>query len=700
MASTLCQNQSSPQSALYSPLDHSRRMIRLIEILPSEFEQVSCRLETVELSKDIRYAALSYVWGDPQITEDVLVNGINLPVTTNLASALRQFRKCGFPQSQETGKLKYLWADAICINQAQTQDVLEEKTHQVAFMGEIYKNASSVLSWLGLPDSSRIDTALQTIHDFASLIDTTPDPPRTEGGWLHPMFKWLCSTLGPIFVDEGFSPKWEPFLVLTRHIYFKRLWIIQEMVLAKSPSANWFICGNASATFRELIRFRAFRRSLNMIACPLEVAASPEGITLTYLSLEDSFEITAVAHVLRLRSKMERNEFRPVSLFFEAFDIGTNRLATQPHDRIYAILGIFPHVNVKPDYTKSLKKTYLDAFSYGPFVPFNLCLTGSGRGYNLDNEHNLPSWLPDLSKSGSGSIYLLFIDRREEKKPLLDVNTFSQARILANTTLCVQGAICTYIELVKKIEIPKHNGIDEVYKALYQLVVDYIVEFFGVTNASRILAKQTPERGLGQMAGKVLGKRPLEALIDVLDWDKAASRKKTSNYYGLTGHVLSSMAWEIVIILIQEIGGLTQAERDDTIKRLGFSDNTELREFMRLLLMVDCNSFSSQEVQENWELRHVPHIDLMRVVCQATGNNLFKTNQGHLGIGPPGMQQGDLVCAVDSCSLPVLLRKATAPDGNGSFEHMGCCYILGLSDGEPAEMVAKGELEIQTFEIL
>ena len=52
------------------------------------------------------YAALSYVWGDARVTEDIILNGVPFPVTSNLVSALKQIRK-GF------GDI-LLWADAIC----------------------------------------------------------------------------------------------------------------------------------------------------------------------------------------------------------------------------------------------------------------------------------------------------------------------------------------------------------------------------------------------------------------------------------------------------------------------------------------------------------------------------------------------------------------------------------------------------------
>jgi hypothetical protein len=61
-----------------------------------------------------------------------------LPLTSNLNDALHDLEyTCGLTS-------RVLWIDQICINQEG-----EEKNHQVALMGQIYKNATSVITYLG-----------------------------------------------------------------------------------------------------------------------------------------------------------------------------------------------------------------------------------------------------------------------------------------------------------------------------------------------------------------------------------------------------------------------------------------------------------------------------------------------------------------------------------------------------------------------
>ncbi|KAF2423735.1 heterokaryon incompatibility, partial [Tothia fuscella] len=84
------------------------------------------------------YDALSYTWGTEDKTETILCNGVELPITANLFQALRMLR----PSAKER---RYLWVDAICINQADES----EKSDQVWNMLHIYQTARKVMAWLG-----------------------------------------------------------------------------------------------------------------------------------------------------------------------------------------------------------------------------------------------------------------------------------------------------------------------------------------------------------------------------------------------------------------------------------------------------------------------------------------------------------------------------------------------------------------------
>jgi hypothetical protein len=130
-------------SYLYPPLPSEGDNIRLLCLLPNEYETASlqCTLRNYSLPKsEIRtylYEALSYVWGNPNETLPIFINGSPFPVSVNLHAALSRLRDRTFE--------RIIWVDAICINQRKP----EERKQQVQLMAQIYSKAHRVIVWLG-----------------------------------------------------------------------------------------------------------------------------------------------------------------------------------------------------------------------------------------------------------------------------------------------------------------------------------------------------------------------------------------------------------------------------------------------------------------------------------------------------------------------------------------------------------------------
>ena len=54
---------------------------------------------------------------------------------------------------------------------------------------------------------------------------------------------------------------------------------------------------------------------------------------------------------------------------------------------------------------------------------------------------------------------------------------------------------------------------------------------------------------------------------------------------------------------------------------------------------------------------------------------------GHIGIGPPTMQTGDVVAVLFGGYTPFVLR----PDEGGQWSLVGECYVQGIMEGEAVE---------------
>lgn len=155
--STFIMDTSSPFT--YSSLNTFQSEIRLISLQPSrENDSIECTLSPANLDERPSYAALSYEWGLATVAsccEHITLNGRDYPVRKNLWLALYHLR---LEDCRRT-----IWVDSLCINQ---EDV-RERNHQVALMGRIYSQASSVIAWLRVKDS---DDIISQTEDLISIL--------------------------------------------------------------------------------------------------------------------------------------------------------------------------------------------------------------------------------------------------------------------------------------------------------------------------------------------------------------------------------------------------------------------------------------------------------------------------------------------------------------------------------------------------
>ena len=112
----------------HASIDFKSREIRLIELLDGpESEPLSCKFHRCHLEAPLEYTALSYTWGNTMSPKhEILIDDIPVCIRQNLWDFLQEARR--------SYRLEFLWIDAICINQSNT----DERNHQVGLMGDIY----------------------------------------------------------------------------------------------------------------------------------------------------------------------------------------------------------------------------------------------------------------------------------------------------------------------------------------------------------------------------------------------------------------------------------------------------------------------------------------------------------------------------------------------------------------------------------
>ena len=171
VASPSFQVNEPPEAAenyTYRPLQGDAR-IRMLILEPGiapNFLRTS--LIEADLDDDPQFEAVSYCWGDASDRHGISIDGRRLSITSSLHSLLVSLRK--------SNTKRILWADAICINQQDTQ----ERTQQVQLMQRIYEQCQQCLYWLG-PHTRDDGPALKLLANIAPLLSSEADLSSASG---------------------------------------------------------------------------------------------------------------------------------------------------------------------------------------------------------------------------------------------------------------------------------------------------------------------------------------------------------------------------------------------------------------------------------------------------------------------------------------------------------------------------------------
>ncbi|KAF9874732.1 ankyrin and het domain protein [Colletotrichum karsti] len=184
------------------------------------------------------YEAVSYVWGSTDTPRTITVSSAEVSITENLFSCLKRVRLADRP--------RLLWVDAVCINQADAG----EKQAQVMLTHDIYVAARRTLAYLG-EEADGSAEAMELIEKYwrvnipnelnagarafleDSLGKPVPDAPTGAEAEL------------PLEGDK----KWLAVSRFWNRAWFKRVWIVQEFILARDVV---MICGDKSVNWAQL----------------------------------------------------------------------------------------------------------------------------------------------------------------------------------------------------------------------------------------------------------------------------------------------------------------------------------------------------------------------------------------------------------------------------------------------------------------
>jgi hypothetical protein len=393
----------------YSPLNKAAHEIRLLTLLPEPYSsEIQVLLHATSFSNDTppNYEALSYVWGSTEYQAEIIVGASRedkLPVTQNIETALRHLRYEEEPRR--------LWIDAICVNQ---QD-LDERSHQVQRMSDIYSKAKRVVVWLG-PAGDEISLAMVLLEEISSKIEVN----------------WKLHSMRPVFRDSSKhdwgnvdveSPlddyQWEALKAFFDRAWFERLWVWQEIRLADQNTA----------IVQSGLNFVLWKDTKDAIFC----------LSFQRMANRSIWEKLRQAYLIA-------NMDSPTGLINMAWHTRHTR-CSDDRDRIYALLSLAwdtsSRITIIPDYTKPTNQVFQD-----------VALEVLNGSTNMDlltycemktKELDVPSWVPDWSNKSLVSVF----DMHKAAS-----HTHSHGFYLGHGILSVKGFLQMKIGHVVSIHIP------------------------------------------------------------------------------------------------------------------------------------------------------------------------------------------------------------------------------------------------------
>lgn len=215
---------SSYEYRRLNPESHETRLLQ-VQKSTDESAPITLALRHASLDDGQLFNALSYTWGDETPTTQIAIHdGVTqgiVPVRRNLFEFLKEAR-----QSTEPWSLEWIWIDQISINQSDHS----ERCHQVGQMRRLYSIAQATLVWPFSWSESSLEARQSILAkypvDLNVLICGSPTERMTT--------TQLAVKKGILHSDEPLLGHftYSLYIQLLTTPYWKRLWIIQEIVLA------------------------------------------------------------------------------------------------------------------------------------------------------------------------------------------------------------------------------------------------------------------------------------------------------------------------------------------------------------------------------------------------------------------------------------------------------------------------------------
>jgi hypothetical protein len=355
-------------SALAEPLVYRplrQGYIRLIELCAgSGDDHLYCKIRTYPRTSPPPYEALSYIWGPQDYLYDLYCGDRPLQVLKigrNLRDAFLRLR----PNPNTTKLPRVLWVDKVCINQ---ENITERSVH-VRIMGSVFRESRKVWVWLGEEDKATQNAFRLAAYIYDKKISCEDGVSFDTWQALKTFSKDSAmshSDIAKVVTDIH---------QLTDRPWFCRAWVFQEIVLVAMAD---LVCG------AHIMSFECFTWFCNnwFHAISGKLVSREAKIML---ATRDVMSETADGRL-------------PTDYFEHLLNYRRQCIASDPHDVIFSLLGLFPEQStaiIRPDYSLSIKDTFTTATRFTIRESSELRILCAVECPKYEDQDGFPSWVPD-----------------------------------------------------------------------------------------------------------------------------------------------------------------------------------------------------------------------------------------------------------------------------------------------------------------
>ncbi|KAK0515386.1 hypothetical protein JMJ35_002765 [Cladonia borealis] len=661
----------TPYSNIYNPLDTEKSQIRLVTIHPKdqESQQIRCDLEICSLDEKPHYEALSYVWGDQSHPLEILLDGQVFLVGLNLASALGNLRLADRPRR--------LWIDAICINQGDQ----EERSSQVLLMRQIYSYASRVVVWLGIdtPENVSALNLLRSVKEMIHVNESVDGGETPSQSDIAKVRNYLDTDMS---TKESHSFLFRDFLMQP---WWGRVWVTQEVAVSSRATV---VIGESELEWSSV--FNAIETIAKSGAVPSQVG-SP-------LYRKGLSSMNSVWNIVELRRTVKQGFIPSISTLIAA----NRQAATDPRDHVYALLGLAKENDnplLRPNYLDSnpASAVFLFLIEYSVRVENSLDIICLSQG-RIRND--LPSWCPDWTQPPR--LGWNFSSDLSDFAPFPLIPTYIS--LLSNNLWHACGSKSAAARIIRSPPTLACKG----------LVVDVV----------EVIGEPIVMGHLFVWNRHLINLHPWETLL--LNHFEGLKSKATQSANGQSIFDVSDQYHRLVASLAETPNFAPRASvslamilrSQNALSKLTYSSYRCLQKLRRKtrplfqgfhfqyitggpLAEAYVRTLSTNRLSNGMTIIHESHYKLFwskvpkwlndpattstaqfqkslveNMMLSTCARTLVLTKKGYLGLGPTNAQQGDLVCILYGCSVPVIIRKY-----GQHYRFVGESYIHGLMDG-------------------